>query len=66
VDRTFVRDSLKALFPDRVEEIEQKIDPGEYGVESYWCRFACCFVFMISCMDSLSDLVRIRAFPFPG
>jgi len=26
------------------------VDPGEYGVESYSCRLACCFIFMISCM----------------
>lgn len=54
VDRTFVRDSFKALFPDRIDEINEKIDPGEYGVESYWCRLACCFIFMVTCMDELN------------
>merc|ERR1711879_592903 len=51
--RTYARDSLKALFPDRVDEIHAKIDPGEYGVESYWCRWLCCFIFMMSVMSEL-------------
>jgi hypothetical protein len=52
-NRNFVKDSLKALFPDRSKEIDAKIDVGEYGVESYWCRLSCCFIFMISCMGEL-------------
>lgn len=59
VDRTFVRDSFAALFPDKIDEINAKIDPGEYGVESYWCRLACCFIFMISCMDDLNIIYKI-------
>merc|ERR1740117_369135 len=51
VNRGFVKDSLKALFPDRVDDIEAAIAVGEYGVESYWCRVACCFIFMMSCMQ---------------
>mmetsp|Transcript_1926 Transcript_1926/g.3505 ORF Transcript_1926/g.3505 Transcript_1926/m.3505 type:complete len:104 (+) Transcript_1926:3-314(+) len=29
--RVFVRDSLKQLFPDRADEIQDVVDPGEYG-----------------------------------
>lgn len=46
--RNFVRDSLKAIFPDKIEQINQYVDPGEYGLESYKCRLMCCFLFMVS------------------
>lgn len=59
VNRNFVKDSLKALLPDRIQEIEEKVDPGEYGVESYWCRFACCFIFMVSCMGELAIIYKM-------
>lgn len=59
VDRLFVKDSLKALFPDRVDEINDKVDPGEYGVESYQCRYACCFIFMIALMAELEVIYKI-------
>lgn len=29
--RVFVRDSLKAVFPEMAERIDQKVDPGERG-----------------------------------
>eukprot|EP00913_Durusdinium_trenchii_P020031 g18827.t1 len=32
--RNFVKDSLKKIFPDRESEIDEEIDPGEYGAES--------------------------------
>jgi len=46
--RNFVKDSLKALFPERADDIERTIDPGEYGVESTLCRLLCCFLFMMA------------------
>merc|ERR1740138_187716 len=51
--RTFVKQSLQTLFPERLDEINAKIDPGEYGVESYTCRWMCCFIFMMSVMSEL-------------
>jgi len=59
VNRNFVKDSMKAVFPDKIQEINDFVDPGEYGVESYWCRLACCFIFMISCMDELVLVVKM-------
>lgn len=56
MNRNFVKDSLKALFPDRVEEIDAKVDPGEYGMESNMCRYLCCFIFMIDCLDELEKI----------
>merc|ERR1712196_489367 len=53
VNRNFVRDSLKAVLPDKIKEINELVDVGEYGIESYWCRLACCFIFMMSCMGEL-------------
>lgn len=51
--RQFVHDSFKALFPDRAGEIDAKIDPGEYGLESYWLRVVCCFLFVMGCWGDL-------------
>lgn len=59
VNRNFVKDSLKAVFPDKIQEINDQVDPGEYGIESYWCRLACCFIFMISCMDELVIIFKM-------
>mmetsp|Transcript_18376 Transcript_18376/g.29004 ORF Transcript_18376/g.29004 Transcript_18376/m.29004 type:complete len:434 (+) Transcript_18376:102-1403(+) len=59
LNRNFVKDSFKALFPDRLEDIDRLVDPGEYGVESYWCRFMCCFVFMIPCMQELNIIIKM-------
>jgi len=53
VTRNFVRDSLKQLFPDKADIIHESIDPGEYGLENYWVRFVCVFVFMMSVMSDL-------------
>lgn len=52
-NRNFARDSMKALFPDRESDIHDKVDPGEYGVESYHCRWICCFIFVMSVMAEL-------------
>lgn len=57
--RVFVVQSLEAMFPDRLEEIHQKVDPGEYGLESYSCRWLCCFIFMMSVMSELFLNIRM-------
>jgi len=51
--RQFVKTSLEALFPDRLDDIRKNVDPGEYGMESYSCRWLCCFIFMMSVMSEL-------------
>lgn len=57
--RVFVRDSLLAIFPDRQEEIYSNVDPGEYGMEDYYCRLTCCFVFLMSMMDDLYKTLNL-------
>jgi len=59
VTRNFVRDSLEKIFPDRKRSVHEVADPGEYGVESYWCRLLCCFVFMLSITQELDHLVNM-------
>lgn len=54
--RKFTRDALKAMFPERAEEIMSKFDPGEYGVESYYCRLICLFIFMLSIADEFQNI----------
>ena len=57
--RLFVKESLLALFPDLHEAIEQKDDPGEYGVEDFWCRFACCLIFMLTMTNEAHNILRL-------
>lgn len=54
VTRSFVRDSLAAIFPERLAELNEKVDPGEYGLESYWLRMACHLVFVMGIWSDLS------------
>jgi len=57
--RNFVRDSLKAIFPDKIDQINQNVDPGEYGLESYKCRLMCCFLFMVSLTSEFFTIVNV-------
>eukprot|EP00913_Durusdinium_trenchii_P002920 g2707.t1 len=68
--RIFVRESLKAIFPDKQErrcdlvtpmhkhdDIQDLIDPGEYGLESYWCRLLCCILFVMSMLKEATNII---------
>jgi len=57
--RVYVRDSLAAIFPDRKDEIHKLVDPGEYGLENYYCRASCCFIFMMAMMDDLHKTLSL-------
>lgn len=57
--RVYVRDSLVALFPHMKDEIHKNVDPGEYGVESYWCRLLCCTLFTVTVMSDLWGSINI-------
>mmetsp|Transcript_36281 Transcript_36281/g.104381 ORF Transcript_36281/g.104381 Transcript_36281/m.104381 type:complete len:442 (+) Transcript_36281:87-1412(+) len=57
--RTFARDALAQLFPDKAAEIKDKVDPGEYGLENYWVRPVCVFIFMMSVMSDLRSTIDL-------
>jgi len=44
--RSYVKQSLLNIFPEMTAEINEKIDPGEYGVESHNLRMLCCILFV--------------------
>jgi len=52
-----VRDSLKVLFPHKADEIQELIDPGEYGLENYYVRIVCVFIFMMSVLSDLRSTI---------
>lgn len=56
--RSFARDSLKAVFPHRADEINSSMDAGEYALESFAARWACCFVFMVATFQELLYVLR--------
>jgi len=63
--RKFVRDGMQSLFPDMKDEIASKFDPGEYGIESYYCRLICIFLFMVAIADefqNIRDLIKLLWF----
>jgi len=51
--RHFVKESLIQLFPHMHQEIDDKVDPGEYGLESVYCRAMCCFIFIASTLHEV-------------
>lgn len=57
--RMFVRDSLRQLFPHRADDVDSFADPGEYGLEDYYCRLACCLVFVMGVVDDLKGTVGL-------
>jgi len=57
--RSFARDSVKALFPHRADDIDSSMDAGEYALESFAARWVCCFVFMMSTFQELICVLRI-------
>jgi len=58
-NRRFMKTALLDLFPDKKDEIEDKVDPGEYGAESKWCRWLCCFLFMMGVMSELQSIYHL-------
>jgi len=60
--RKWMRDSLKVVIEGtekldgESEKVDTLFDPGEYGMENYWCRMLACFIFM---MAEVRDLFKI-------
>eukprot|EP00929_Paragymnodinium_shiwhaense_P086837 TRINITY_DN47247_c0_g1_i1.p1 TRINITY_DN47247_c0_g1~~TRINITY_DN47247_c0_g1_i1.p1 ORF type:complete len:534 (+),score=95.29 TRINITY_DN47247_c0_g1_i1:142-1743(+) len=57
--RRFFHESLSELFPDMTEQINVASDPGEYGLESYYCRIACVFIFMMAVVDDFGATMEL-------
>jgi hypothetical protein len=57
--QNFVKTSMQQVFPEKFDEIEEKIDPGEYGVESYFCRNVCTFLFIVAVTNDLIECAEI-------
>lgn len=57
--RNFVKSSLLSLFPDKQKEIEAVADPGEWGLENYYCRLVCLFIFMMAVVDDLKNCMSL-------
>lgn len=57
--RTFVRDSLLKIFPEKSDVIRSVVDPGEYGMENFYCRLVCCFFFMMGVTDDFRKTVHL-------
>jgi len=58
--RSYMRDTLKAAlegtkYDKLIPAIDTSFNPGEYGMENYWCRLLACFLFM---MNEVQDLFK--------
>lgn len=51
--QNFVKRALLDIIPEKRTVIEEKVDPGEYGMENYWCRLVACFLFSMSVITEL-------------
>jgi hypothetical protein len=57
--RKFVKTALKDVFPDRSDLIEEKVDAGEYGLESQHCRLLCTFLFIVAVTQELRSSIEL-------
>jgi len=57
--RNFMRDSLRAVFPDKIDQINQNVDPGEYGLKSHTCRVLCVVLCMVTLTSEFFTIVKI-------
>jgi hypothetical protein len=55
----FVKNSLKSVFPDLTGDIDDKIDPGEYGVESQATRLVCTWLFILLLVEDAQQIINL-------
>jgi len=55
--RKFVRDAMIQIFPDKGDQFGTLMDPGEYGIESNYCRLLCIFVFVLQIVDEFTNII---------
>mmetsp|Transcript_130890 Transcript_130890/g.407005 ORF Transcript_130890/g.407005 Transcript_130890/m.407005 type:complete len:445 (-) Transcript_130890:317-1651(-) len=51
--KQFAKQGMLDVFPDKTDLINEKVDPGEYGVENQTCRLVCIFLFTMSVVKDL-------------
>jgi len=56
--RMWVRDTLTWLLPNQRDEIQTKVVPGEYGIESPLCRVLCVFLFIMAVVDDFAETLN--------
>lgn len=59
--RRFVKQSFLNVFPNLQEKIDAAIDPGEYGLESYYLRITSVYVFVLGVWADLSASFELAA-----
>merc|ERR1712232_86304 len=59
--QNFVKNSLKAVLPDKEDLIDKTVDPGEYGMENSFCRFTCLFIFTMAMVNELYSIMDLAS-----
>mmetsp|Transcript_37372 Transcript_37372/g.98556 ORF Transcript_37372/g.98556 Transcript_37372/m.98556 type:complete len:466 (-) Transcript_37372:122-1519(-) len=60
--RMFAKLSIESILPNTPfirDEVDKLIDPGEWGIQNYYCRIACVFLFIMAVMDDLNSSTAI-------
>merc|ERR1711874_297052 len=57
--RAFTRDTLRAVFPNKTDDIDKLVDPGEYALEDYNCRLVCSFLFVVGIVSDWFEAVNM-------
>mmetsp|Transcript_8054 Transcript_8054/g.18836 ORF Transcript_8054/g.18836 Transcript_8054/m.18836 type:complete len:423 (-) Transcript_8054:148-1416(-) len=55
----FIKQALLDVVPDQEEVINDKVDPGEYGLENRGCRWLCLFLFVLSVNHEIQVCLRM-------
>lgn len=55
----FAKDALMQVFPEKAEHINKVVDPGEYGVENFYVRYICIFIFMMTVANDLQGTAEM-------
>jgi len=55
----FTKQALLDVLPDKEDTINEKVDPGEYGMENFSCRAVCLFLFTLSVMHEIVTCMKM-------
>jgi len=55
----FTKQALLDVLPDKEDAINEKVDPGEYGMENFNCRAVCLFLFTLSVMHEIVTCMKM-------